>query len=183
VLPNSSFVYNSWSAIYVKNRHEKRVALTLERKGYEVFLPTYVKFDERGRKFELPLFPSYVFCRFETLMPLPILTTPGVFSIVCTGCVPAAIPQSEIDGIRRLVGTELAPRPWPYLSPGQTVCLHSGPLRGIRGVVVDDSNEKWLVLSVHVLQRSVAVKIERASLDGVTLWDDSYRHSAVETNI
>ncbi len=173
----------AWFAIYVKSRHEKNVAVALESKGYETYLPTYLRFDERRRRFELPLFPSYVFCRFETLMTLPILTTPGVFSIVSNGCVPAPIPQPEIEGVRRLVGMQLAPRPWPYLSPGQTVCLHSGPLRGIQGVVLDDSNEKWLVLSVHVLRRSVAVKIDRASVDGLTLWDNSFRSSVVETSI
>lgn len=175
--------HSAWFAIYVKSRHEKNVALALESKGYETFLPTYPKYDERRRRFELPLFPSYVFCRFENLFPLPILTTPGVFSIVCNGCVPAPIPQPEIEGVRRLVGMQLAPRPWPYLSPGQTVCLHSGPLRGIQGVVLDDSNEKWLVLSVHVLRRSVAVKIDRTSIDGLTLWEGIARSSAVETTI
>lgn len=182
-MASSNDPQTAWFAIYVKTRHEKNVALALNSKGYEAFLPTYSRFDERRRKFELPIFPSYVFCRFETFTPLPILTTPGVFSIVSNGCVPAAIPQAEIEGVRRLAEIEAPPRPWPYLPPGQTVCLNSGPFRGIQGVVLDDSNEKWLVLSVHVLRRSVAVKIDRASLDGLTLWDSRDRRWALETSI
>jgi transcription termination/antitermination protein NusG len=180
-LPSLNDPHTAWFAIYVKSRHEKNIALALENKGYETYLPTYLKFDERRRKFELPLFPNYVFCRFETLMPLPILTTPGVFSIVCNGCVPAPIPQVEIEGVRRLVGMQLTPHPWPYLSPGQTVRLNSGPFRGIQGVVLDDSQEKWLVISVHVLRRSVAVKIDRASLDGLILRENTDRSSVIET--
>ena len=151
----------SWFAIYVKSRHEKNVTLILKSKGHEAFLPTYIKFHENSKRFELPLFPGYVFCRFEGSKPLPVLTTPGVFSIVSNGCVPAPIPDQEMEGVRRLA--ELRPRPWSYVSPGQTVQLGSGPLRGVQGVIVDDSHEMWLVLSVHLLQRSIAVKIERTT--------------------
>jgi hypothetical protein len=63
-----------------------------------------------------------------------------------------------------VTGSGLTPFPWPYVSTGQSLRVTSGPLRGVEGVVVDASNAKWLVLSVHLLQRSVAVKVERADV-------------------
>src|SRR5205085_4481438 len=57
--------YLPWFALYVKPRHEKNVALMLHGKGYEAFLPTYSHRVKYNKNFDLPLFPSYVFCRIE----------------------------------------------------------------------------------------------------------------------
>ena len=159
-----------WFAVYVKSRHEKNVKLILEGKGYETFLPTYVNVHDNRQKFDLPLFPGYVFCRLNALMPLPILSTPGVFSIVSNGCVPVPVRDREIEGVRRLLATRVEPCRWPYVAPGQNVHVHSGPLRGVEGVVVDDRHGTWLVISVHLLQRSIAAKIERDCIRGPDQW-------------
>ena len=148
-----------WLAVYVKPRHEKNVAFALQHKGYEAFLPTYTKCHRYKRKFELPLFPGYVFCRSELSKTLPLLTTPGVFSIVGNGRHP--ISDEEINAVRRLATSGFAPCPWPYVSIGQEFCIESGPLRGVRGVLVDASDHRWLVVSVHLLQRSMAAKLDR----------------------
>ena len=153
-----------WAAVYVKSRHEKNVELILRNKDYEPFLPTYPKRHRNSKKFDLPLFPGYVFCRLDGSTALPVLMIPGVFSIVSSGCVPAVIPDSEIEAIRQMLASGFVLSPWTYVCPGQEILLNSGPLRGIRGVVSEDSDEKWLVVSVHILQRSVAVKMDRASL-------------------
>jgi transcription antitermination factor NusG len=156
--------YLPWFAVYVKPRHEKSVALILKGKGLDSFLPTYTRRHCDSKKFELPLFPGYVFCRLDVSKTLPVMTTPGVFSIVGNGHAPQVIPDTEIEQIRRMLGSGPMPHPWPYISAGQQVLLESGPLRGLEGVVVDASDERWLVVSVHLLRRSVAVKMERASL-------------------
>jgi transcription termination/antitermination protein NusG len=162
-----------WFAVYVKYRHEKTTALALKSKGYESFLPTYVKVH-RNKKFELPLFPGYVFCRFETSNTLPVLTIPGVFSIIGKGRDPEPISEVDIEAIRRMVGSGLTLCPWPYVFRGQEVRLTSGPMRGIQGVVVDASNERWLVVSVQLLQRSVAVKVERESISPLSISISSF---------
>ena len=154
-----------WFALYVKNQHEKHVSCSLNGKGYESFLPTYTKSHKNGRKNELPLFPGYVFCRLDAQHKLPVVSTPGVFSIVCHGSVPTVIPDLEIERIRQLLKSGLTRRPWPYVARGQEVYVKSGPLRGFQGVVIDEKHERWLILSVHILQRSVAAKIDRTYLD------------------
>lgn len=153
-----------WFALYVKPKHEKKVACMLQGKGHEAFLPTYSHRVKYNKTFELPLFPGYVFCRIELSNRVPVLSTPGIFSILGNGPEPEAICEHEVEGIRRMLESELMPIPWPYVLPGQEVFLESGPLRGVQGVVIDASNGKWLVVSVNLLRRSVAVKIQREFL-------------------
>lgn len=152
-----------WFALYVKPKHEKNVTSMLQGKGYDAFLPTYSHRVKNNKIFELPLFPGYVFCRLDLANRLPIMTTPGFFFIVGAGGEPEPICEHEVEGIRRMLAAGLEPIPWPY-APGQEIALESGPLRGVRGVIVDASDEKWLVVSVNLLRRSVAVKLERESL-------------------
>lgn len=155
-----------WLAVYVKHRHEKNVAATLTRRGYESFLPLYTKLMRDSKRSELPLFPGYVFCRSGNKDALRIISTPGVFTIVSFGTTPALVPDHEIDAIKRLEKLGLQPQPWPYIapSPGERVCFKAGPLRGIEGVVVENGHQKWIIVSVHLLQRSVAVKVDRTFL-------------------
>jgi len=153
-----------WYALYVTPRLEKNVALLLEGKGYDAFLPTYSHRVRYNKQFELPLFPSYVFCRIDVLNRLPIMMTPGVFSIVGNGSEPEPVPEPEVEAVRRMLEAGSMLTPWPYVVPGQEVCLESGPLQGVQGVVVDASNGKWLVVSVNLLRRSVAVRVDREFL-------------------
>lgn len=153
-----------WFALYVKPKHEKNVSVLLQGKGYETFLPTYTHRVKYNKTFELPLFPSYVFCRIEPQNRLPVVSTPGVFSIVSRGESPEAIAEHEIESVRRMLSIGLQPVPWPYVLPGHEIFVESGPFKGIHGVVIDASEGKWLVVSVNLLQRSVAVRLQRESL-------------------
>src|SRR5262252_6549816 len=77
-----------WYALYVRKRFEKVVARNLRGKGYEEFLPLYRRanrWTDRIKEIEFPLFPGYVFCRFNPFDRLPILTIPGVSAIVGFG--------------------------------------------------------------------------------------------------
>ncbi len=152
-----------WFAVYVKARHEKNVALTLKGKEFEVFLPTCAKTHANRKKFEVPLFPGYVFCRIPVGRVLPVMTVPGVFAIVGTGRHPEPIPESEIDSLQLMLDAGWKAYPWPYVAAGQQVQFEAGPLRGLQGSVAAASNSKWLVVSIHLLQRSVAVKMDRES--------------------
>jgi transcription antitermination factor NusG len=97
----------------------------------------------------------------QPLSSLPVLMTPGVFSVVSSGGTPVPIPDEEINRIKTFVDAGLSPRPWPYIASGMHILIASGPLKGITGIVSEMSNEKWLVVSVSLLKQSVAVKIAR----------------------
>src|SRR5215475_5936578 len=147
-----------WNAIYVKPRHEKNVANHLRGKGFDPFVPTYK--SQRARSSELPLFPCYVFCRVDPENRLPILTVPCVFFIVGIGKTPAAIEESEVAALKTVVASGCRVQPWQYMKAGDRVRIDGGPLRGVEGFFQRTHAESQLIVSVTLLQRSVAVRLE-----------------------
>jgi transcription antitermination factor NusG len=136
-------------------------------KGYESYLPLYRskrRWSDRMVEKELPLFPGYVFCRFDPQFRLPILTTPGVISIISSGKAPLPIPHAEIASIRTAIESGMLVLPCAYLREGERVRVLEGPLEGVEGILVRQKNQSRIVLSVEMLERSVAVEIERDSV-------------------
>jgi transcription antitermination factor NusG len=130
----------------------------------ESFLPLYRsrrRWSDRTRVLDLPLFPGYVFCRFHPELLLPVVTTPGVVQIVGSGKQPHPIADEEIAAIQRMLHSGSEIEPWPYLKAGQKVRILDGPLFGVEGLLVEVKNRRRLVVSVHLLQRSVAVEVDR----------------------
>jgi len=161
-----------WYAIRVRSRYENTVATILQGKGYEWFLPLYRSrraWSDRIKEIQLPLFPGYVFCRFDVQRRLPILTTPGVVGVVGVGKRPAAIDESEIGAIKSAIGSGLPARPWPFLQIGQEVSVANGPLCGLRGILLNFKGQHRLVLSVTLLQRSIAIEVESAWVNPVSV--------------
>jgi transcription antitermination factor NusG len=154
-----------WHVLRVKHRHEKGVARSLDSKGYERFLPLY---QARRRVFggrtdaDLPLLPGYVFCRLNIADRLPVLIIPGVFHLVQAGKIFPAVDESEILALQEIVSSGLYALPWPFLQAGQRVYLEEGPLRGLTGILISVEDKPKIVVSVTMLQRSVAVEIERS---------------------
>jgi len=156
-----------WYALHVRTRFEKVVARNLRGKGYEEFLPVYRRvnrWSDRTKEIELPLFPGYVFCRFNSSNRLPILTVPGVNAIVGMGKNLLPVEESELDAIRAVLKSEAYCEPWPFLEVGQKVEVEYGPLAGTQGIVTMFKNTCRLVVSINMLQRSVAVEIDRDCL-------------------
>ncbi len=152
-----------WYAVRVRPRWERTVSAALSGKGYEEYLPVYRerrRWSDRQKDLDLPLFPGYLFCRFDVQARLPILMTPGVISIVGTGKVPAAISESEVGAIQTMVSSGLLLEPWPHLPVGTSVVIERGPLKGLEGVTMDIRKKFRFVVSVSMLQRSVAVEID-----------------------
>src|SRR5690348_7911111 len=131
-------VLQPWYAVRVRSNFEKTVQTLLTGKGYEIFLPSYRsrrRWSDRAKEIESPLFPGYTFCRFDARQRLPILTTPGVVSILGSAAGPIAIPEEEIAAVRTMVGSGLLVGPWPFLAEGQQITVVRGPLSGLEGIV------------------------------------------------
>ena len=160
-----------WFAVQVRTRREASAAEHLAGKGYEWFLPLYKSrkpWSDRIKEFETPLFPGYLFCRFNPQDRLPILKTPGVIQVVGYNRVPVPVDEQEIAAIQTLVASGIPNQPWPFLSVGDKVRIESGPLRGLEGILTDFKGNHRLVLSVSLLQRSVAVEIDSAFVTSLT---------------
>jgi transcription antitermination factor NusG len=152
-----------WYAVRVRQRTEKLTAQLLEQKEYRPFLPTYVlkrRWSDRVKIVDQPLFPGYLFCKLDPRVRLPVLTTPGVISIVGAGNQPMPISDAELDAVRRIVGSAAAAEPWPYLQCGDKVTISDGPLRGVEGILVVVKDCCRMVVSITLLRRSVAVEVD-----------------------
>lgn len=155
----------SWYALLVRSRHEKLVNQILSQKGYEAFLPLYRvrrRWSDRTKQVELPLFPCYVFCRYDASRSLPILTTAGVLRAVGFGRGPEPVDECEIGAIRTIAESRLAFEPWQFIQAGERVRIDDGCLRGVEGYLVGARGRDRLVVSITLLQRSCAVEIDGA---------------------
>jgi transcription antitermination factor NusG len=167
-----------WFALQVRTRREGVVADYLEGNGYEWFLPLCQcrrYWSDRIKEVEVPLFPGYLFCRFNPQDRLPILKTPGVIQIVGHNRTPIPVDEHEIAAIQKLVASGVPNQPWPFLAVGDRVTIESGPLRGLEGILTGLKGDHRLVLSVSLLQRSVAVEIDSSSVASLRATSKSQR--------
>lgn len=138
----------------------------LRDRGYETFLPTYRserQWTDRTRVRELPLIPGYVFVRaIPDKICVPVVTTPGVIKIVGFGNQTALIHDWEIEQLKTVATSSLKVEPLTYLKPGSLVRIKEGALTGTWGTVVQIRKRTLLVLSIEMLNRSVAVHIDPA---------------------
>jgi transcription antitermination factor NusG len=153
-----------WFAVYVLTRHEKAVGSMLEAKGYKICLPlirSKREWSDRSKWLDLPAFPGYVFCHFDVDERGLILSTPGVLNIVGTGRVPVPIPEEEVAELAILERLKCVAKPWPYLATGQLARIEGGSLDGLSGILFNCRKESRVVISVTLLQRSVAIEVDR----------------------
>lgn len=156
-----------WFALHVRPRSERSVASLLRYKGFTEFLPLYRtrrRWSDRFKEVEMPLFPGYLFCRFDPEHRLPVLLTPGVDFIVGLGKVPVPVEETEIEAIQAVLNSGLGLEPCAYLQEGEWVRIMNGPLCGVEGIFLEVKNQHRLLVSVTMLHRSVAVEIDRSWL-------------------
>lgn len=152
-----------WYALRIKSNFEKTTARILSQKGYDQFLPIYQKrsrWSDRVKLVELPLFPGYLFCRFDANARLPVLVTPGVVGVVGMGKLPIAVSEEEVAAVQAVVASGLPASPWPFVEVGERVVIERGPLAGVEGILENVKNSYRFVVSVNLLQRAVATEVD-----------------------
>ncbi len=157
----------SWYALQIRSRWEGTTAGLLRGKGLETLVPTYTtkrKWSDRFKVVESPLFPGYVFCRFDVHNRLPVLITPGVISVVGRGKTPVAVEESEILSLQAAVRSGIHIEPWPYVEIGERVRIKNDVLDGMEGILTSFKGSHRVVISVTLLRRSVALEIDRSRI-------------------
>ena len=161
---------HSWFALQVRSRWEASTAVLLSGAGYKTLNPTYQinkRWGGRVREVAAPLFPGYIFCQFDVHKRLPVLITPGVIAVVSRGRIPLPVDESEIAGIQTVISSGLHAEPWPYLEVGQRIRIEKDALAGLEGILVQFKGNHRIVVSVSLLQRSVALEVDRTCVTPV----------------
>ena len=156
-----------WFAVVIRSSQMNLASTALQRLGYELFQPARTvrrQWSDRVKVILEPLFPGYLFCRFDPQNRLPVLTAPGVLSIVSVGKKLLPVDDGEIETIRTLLNSRFPVNPHPYLKAGQRVRIEGGALGGVEGLLIAVRSEYRVIASITILQRSVSVEIDPARL-------------------
>ncbi len=162
----------TWFAIQTRPRHEKSVSAELQEKGISAFLPvisTTRQWSDRRRVVELPLFSQYVFVRIAQNLNtrVSVLRTNGVTSFVGPRGIGVPIPDPEIERIQRVVAQGVSVSPHVFLNVGKRVRIRGGALDGLEGILTAVNGDQTLVLSVQLIQRSLAIRIAGFTIEPV----------------
>jgi transcriptional antiterminator NusG len=156
-----------WYAVWTRSRHEQVVRTQLDEKQVTAFLPTMTRWSrwkDRKKQIDVPLFPGYVFARFEPSERLAVLKCSGVVSIVSFNGEPAPVPDHEIESIRTLVASTLPYDPCPTIKTGTLVEVSHGPLKGVIGRLTRKGTQSRLILSVDLIGQAVSVQVDAADV-------------------
>lgn len=168
----AEYLAPQWYVAQTRSRHEKRVALQMEGKGIEHFLPLYEtvsKWKDRRVRLKLPLFAGYIFARFALRECLRTLEIPGVARLVGFGGSPVALPDPDMQAMRNGLSGSLRVEPHPYLTVGQRVRISGGPFAGIEGVLDRKKNNLRVVVSLDLIERSIAVDVGVADIQPIAI--------------
>lgn len=122
------------------------------------------RWSDRVIEVELPLFPMYIFCRFNSSAIGKAVSTPGVTRIVGFGGQSTQVEAEEIEALQLLVQSRLLREPWAYIPKGTLVQVETGQLTGVQGIICRSGDERRLVISVTLLQRSVAIQLDENTI-------------------
>jgi transcription termination/antitermination protein NusG len=157
-----------WYAAYVCTHHEQKIVGQFRERGLSCFLPTYRsvrRWKDRRKELEMVLFPGYVFVQIDLCNRLRVLEIPGVVCLVTSNGKPVPVPEGEIESLRSGLASGMRAEPHPFLTAGRHVRVKYGPLQGLEGVLLRRKEGFRLVLSLELIQRSVAVEIDEGDVE------------------
>jgi transcription antitermination factor NusG len=153
-----------WYAIRTRGRSEMTVDAQLHAYGLETFLPLYGevrRWSDRRKEIKLPLFPGYTFLRAAVSAEIRslVLRSAGVITFVNAMGAPVAISDSEIERIQLLAERGIGFTPCAFVNIGTKVQVRGGALDGLVGILVGRNSDCSLVISLELIQRSVALRV------------------------
>lgn len=154
-----------WYAIRVRTGGELSALSVLQYRGFHPYCPIQKerrRYSDRMKVIEKPVFPGYLFCRFDAQKKVPILSSPGVQQIVGIAGSPIAIPEEQIRNIQRVI--DAGGFATDYLKQGQRVRVIQGSLSGVEGILVRHADGERLVVSIDLLTRSACLHIDKHSV-------------------
>jgi transcription antitermination factor NusG len=157
-----------WYAIYTMYKSEKLVAAHLRRKSIEVYVPLITKtrrYQKRIKTYQVPLINCYVFVRISTQVISQVLETEHVLKFIKQGKDLNAIPQFEIDILKKIEGIDLevSSRPSEF-SLGDMVEISQGTLAGLKGKLIRQAGKKHFIVELDAIGVELQINIDTALL-------------------
>ncbi len=160
----------NWYLVYCKRGEQLRAKLNLERQGVECYYPQILveKVVRGKRRAQLePLFPSYIFVRFDDeLGPTftAIRSTRGVVDFVRQGPMPQVL---QGDLIFMLKDFEQQDEQLHVQGPekGQLLRVKSGQFAGIDAIYQEPDGETRSILLVTLLNTHVAMSLDNQDIE------------------
>jgi transcription antitermination factor NusG len=161
-----------WYAVQTMPRHEKKVTAELQQKQVQAYLPLFSEereWSDRRVSVDTPLFPGYVFVRIpqDQDTRVMVLRTLGVRNFVGTRGVGAPIPDSEIESVQAVLARGIPFSVSPFLNIGQRVRILDGSLEGVEGILTAVNGDNSLIISVELIQRSLAMRVTGFRVEAV----------------
>ncbi len=166
---SETYIEERWYAIHTRHHHERQVSSRLKGKEIETFLPLRClnrRWKDRKKLVDFPLFPGYVFVKIPLLNKKDVVQTPGVVRIVGSRG-PEPLPESQIIAVKRFIETEIQFDPYPYLVSGMEIEVIRGPLKHVRGVLVNKKNKYRLIVNLDLINKSVSTEIDAEDVEAV----------------
>ena len=157
----------SWYVIRTRVKQEDRADFNLRSLDIETFSP---KVRERRFSYYIdqpqysykPLFPGYIFARFEAEKMLSkVCFTRGVRSVVNFGNGPVRVEDEVVDFLKSYAGRDGIVRLDEGLSSGDKVLIENGPFKNLAGIFERDvkaTNRVVILLSAVGYQGRVELE-------------------------
>jgi transcription antitermination factor NusG len=162
-----------WYAVHTRSRFEMKVFEGFSGKSIEAFVPkiqVISRRKDRRKKILIPLLPGYVFVHFDMTPEVywDIIKTTGVVRMVSFRGEPVPARDEEVASLMILDGTDRTVQNRTYINKGDRVTIMEGPLKGLVGFYLRHKGQsRKVVVSVELLQRSLAVELEDWALEKI----------------
>jgi transcriptional antiterminator RfaH len=167
--PDSVTSNLNWFCVHTKPRREEALAAYCrDTLGLETYFPRvrgHRTIRRVRRLVTAPLFPRYVFCRFNAATSFrAVRYAPDALDVIHRGSIPAAVDDRLIAELQAWAGEAVdIISLHPPLKPGDAVDIVDGPMRGLSATIVqcqEDRDRVALLLSILTSEAQVNIPRE-----------------------
>lgn len=160
---------DKWYVIQTRSRFEKKCFEMLLLQGINVFYPTKKQqrqWSDRVKEIDAPMFPGYLFVKFEEKERYNILNINGVVRFLSFGGEYASVSERQIEAIGKLEKTDNQIEVIDLeLFEGQDVLISSGLFKGHEGKIVHHNGKGKILLAIQSIGKGVLLEIGRTKIE------------------
>jgi transcriptional antiterminator RfaH len=156
-----------WFVAHTQPNAEAKAAVHLNRQGFHVYLPRYLKRRRHARRIETvaaPLFPRYVFVAVDLAAQRwrSIYSTIGVARLVCNGDDPAAVADAVVSALKSREDARgfITLDSRPGFRPGERVRVLDGAFSSCLGLFEGMADRERIAILLDLLGRKVRVVLD-----------------------